>query len=109
MADYFVRPGERGHLTLFPGVEAHTMAGQQVMLSWVDFEPRAEVPAHSHPHEQIGVLLEGELEFQVGDEQRTLQPGDMWRIPGGVVHRVVAGPAGARALDVFHPVRQEYL
>jgi quercetin dioxygenase-like cupin family protein len=109
MADFFVQQGDRGHHTLFPGVEAYTMAGERLMLSWVDFEPHAVVPAHSHPHEQIGVLLDGELVFQIADQQRTLGPGDMWRIPGGVVHGVEAGSQGARALDVFHPVRQEYL
>jgi quercetin dioxygenase-like cupin family protein len=109
MSAYFVRPEECGYRVLFEGVEIRTMAGKDMMMSVVNFEPDAEVPTHSHPHEQIGLLLEGELLFTVGDERRELIAGDMWRIPGGVMHHVVAGPGGARALDIFHPVRQDYL
>ncbi len=109
MSKYFVRRDECGQHTIFPGVDIFTMAGQQIMLSVVELAPRAVVEAHSHPHEQIGILLEGELTFTIGDEQRVLSPGDAWRIPGGVVHEVMAGETAARAIDVFHPVREDYL
>ena len=108
MSRYFVRRDECSRHALFPGVDAFTMAGDKLMLSWVELEPHAIVELHSHPHEQLGLLLEGELTFTIGDEERQLGPGDMWRIPGGVVHRVVAGDKPARALDVFHPVRDDY-
>jgi quercetin dioxygenase-like cupin family protein len=57
----------------------------------------------------MGLLLEGELEFFVGDEHVVAHAGDMWRIPGGVRHKVIAGEVAARALDVFHPIREDYL
>ena len=41
-------------------------------------------------------------------ETKTLRPGDMWRIPGHVVHSAVAGDAPVKALDVFHPIREDY-
>lgn len=84
------------------------MAGVGTMLSLVTFAPGAVVEPHSHPHEQIGMLLEGELTFHIGDETRTLKPGEMWRIPGGVVHSAVAGNATVKALDVFNPIREDY-
>jgi quercetin dioxygenase-like cupin family protein len=97
------------HHNIFPGVDIHTLAGQQLMLSLVEFEPRSVVEWHSHPHEQMGLLLEGELEFFIDDERHLAKPGDMWRIPGGVRHRVVAGNRPAKALDVFCPIREDYL
>ena len=109
MSKYFVRRDECARHTIFPGVDIFTMAGHAVMLSYVQFEPHAVVEAHSHPHEQLGMLLEGELTFTIEDQQQVLQPGDTWRIPGGVVHRVVAGDKPAKALDVFHPVREDYV
>lgn len=108
MTSYFVQPTECSRHTIFPGVEIATMAGQAVMLSLVTFEPGAVVEPHSHPHEQVGMLLEGELTFTIGGETRTLRPGEMWRIPGGVVHSAVAGAAPVKALDVFHPIREDY-
>ena len=109
MSKYFVRRDECAQFSIFPGVDIFTMAGEKVMLSYVQLEPHAVVESHSHPHEQLGMLLEGELKFTVGDEQQLLVPGDTWRIPGGVEHSVVAGDTPARALDVFSPIREDYL
>ena len=44
-----------------------------------------------------------------GDEQKTLQPGDMYRIPGNVRHRVIALDEPVKALDIFYPIREDYL
>jgi quercetin dioxygenase-like cupin family protein len=52
--------------------------------------------------------LEGELTFIIGDEKASLQPGQMWRIPGGVVHSAIAGDQPVKALDVFCPIREDY-
>ena len=78
------------------------------MLSHVDMQPNSEVPEHSHPHEQVGMVLEGRAVFYIGAEEKTMGPGDMYRIPGGVKHRVVTRDQPLRALDVFFPVREDY-
>lgn len=108
MDPYIVDPQETRRRQLFEGVTIRAVAGDQIMLSVVEFEPHSVVEAHSHPHEQMGLLLEGELTFTIGDETQLVKAGQMWRIPGGVEHRVVAGDRPARALDVFHPVREDY-
>ena len=79
-----------------------------MMLSLVEMRPGAVVEEHSHPHEQVGILISGQLTFTIGDETQVVRPGQMWRIPGGVVHRAVAGNEPVRALDVFCPVREGY-
>lgn len=109
MGKYFVRRGECSQHTLFPGVEAFTVGGQDMLLSWVELAPGSTVERHSHPHEQMGVLIAGSVVFEIDGECQSLEPGDAWRIPGDVPHRVVAGDQGAKALDVFHPVREDYL
>ena len=105
---YYVSPSATSHHEIFPGVHIHTCAGEKMMLSLVEFQPHAVVEPHSHPHEQMGMLLEGELTFTIGGEKRTLKAGEMWRIPGGVVHSAVAGDKPVKALDVFHPIREDY-
>lgn len=109
LEEYFVPAGKGSHHQIFPGVEIRTSAGQAMMLSVVNFEPGAVVPEHSHPHEQMGLLVSGRLEFTIGGQTRILESGDLWRIPGGVPHRVVALDGPAVALDVFHPIREDYL
>ena len=108
MSNYFVTKPECSTHNIFPGVNIFTAAGEEMMLSLVEFDAGSEVLEHSHPHEQMGMLLEGELEFIIGGERRVVKPGEMWRIPGGVLHSAKAGPQPVRALDVFHPVREDY-
>jgi quercetin dioxygenase-like cupin family protein len=108
MFRFFVDKNECSHHEIFPGVHIYTVAGGELMLSLVEMEPGAVVEKHDHPHEQMGLMLEGEAEFTIGDEQRLIRAGQMWRIPGGVPHKVVAGEKPVRALDVFHPVREDY-
>jgi quercetin dioxygenase-like cupin family protein len=108
MPKYLVQRAQCSRHEIFPGVEIFTTAGEQMMLSFVEFQPHAVVPPHSHPHEQMGLLLEGELTFTIGDEVHRVRPGDMWRIPGGVLHSAVAGNQPVKALDVFHPIREDY-
>jgi quercetin dioxygenase-like cupin family protein len=105
---FFVPAGSGSRHVIFPGVVIHTVAGQNAMLSVVRFEAESEVLEHSHPHEQMGLLVEGRLEFTIGGITRILEPGDIWRIPGGVPHRVRALDQPALALDVFQPIREDY-
>lgn len=105
----FVDKSQCSRHNIFPGVDVFTAAGEQMMLSLAVFEPHAVVAAHSHPHEQVGMVVAGRATFYVGDEERSLGPGEMYFIPGGVTHRVVATEEGLTALDVFHPVREDYL
>jgi quercetin dioxygenase-like cupin family protein len=109
VGDYFVPAGSGSRHVIFPGVEIRTTAGRQLMLSVVKFEPGSVVPDHSHPHEQMGMMISGRLEFTVADTTRVLGPGGIWRIPGGLVHSVRALEEPAVALDVFHPIREDYL
>ena len=108
MSHYFPGRDECSRHTIFPGVTIQTCAADKMMLSVVDLAPHAVVEEHAHPHEQVGMVLEGRAVFWIGGEEKTLGPGDLYRIPGEVRHRVVALDAPVRALDIFYPVREEY-
>ena len=108
MVQHFVDKNACVHHRIFPGVDIYTTCGDEMMLSLVEMEPHAIVEEHSHPHEQMGLMLEGEAEFTIGGQQQRVTAGQMWRIPGGVLHRVVAGPRPVAVLDVFHPPREDY-
>jgi len=109
MSNYFTQRDDCTHYEIFPGVHIYTKACREMMLSLVEFEPGAVVEEHSHPHEQVGMVLQGRAHFFVGEEDRVLGPGDMYTIPGNVKHRVVAVEGPVKALDIFHPIRDDYL
>jgi len=95
-------------IELGPGVRIRTPHGENIMLSLVEIDSGAVVPPHSHPHEQAGIVLEGQLELTIAGETRVLPQGSAYLIPGGALHsaRAVGGPC--RALDVFSPIREDY-
>lgn len=91
-----------------PGCRLRTPFGEKLMLSHLEMEPGAEIPWHSHPHEQGGMLIRGRLELSIGSETRIVEPGAMFLIPGHVPHRARALDEPVLVLDVFSPVREDY-
>lgn len=92
-----------------PGCRLRTPYGQNLMLSHVDMDEGAVIPLHEHPHEQGGVVLKGRLELTIADEVRILEPGEMYLIPPNTPHKAVAVDGPAVALDVFSPIREDYV
>ncbi|UCH60099.1 MAG: cupin domain-containing protein [Anaerolineales bacterium] len=105
---YFPIPDQRDKRELFAGVNARTFWGENMLMALVELEPNAIVPSHHHVHEQCGIVLQGELQFTIGDESKLLKPGDVYLIPSGVEHTVIVGPKPAQVLDVFNPVREDF-
>ena len=108
MSLYFPTADELSRHTIFPGVQIQTAAAEHLMMSVVDLEPHAVVQEHAHPHEQVGMVLQGRAVFTIGGEEKTLQAGDLYRIPGHIRHKVVALDQPVRALDIFYPIREDY-
>lgn len=108
MNRYIVDKKDCVHHRIFPGVDIYTTSCEQMMLSLVEMEPHAIVEEHSHPHEQVGLMLEGEADVTIGGQSQRVSAGHMWRIPGGVLHKFVALDRPVRAIDVFHPLREDY-
>ncbi len=94
---YFHDSRTRAAKTLVPGVDARTFWGERMLVAVVDQDAGAVIPPHSHPHEQVGTVLEGTLSFTIGGETRQVGPGDVWVIPGGVEHSVIMGDTGGAA------------
>lgn len=93
---------------IWDGVTARVVEGERVSMALVELEPGGLVPEHHHENEQLGLVVEGEVSFRVGGEERTLGPGGTWRIASDVPHSVRAGADGAVVVDVFSPVRHDW-
>ena len=78
------------------------------MVNLIEFDPGATVPAHSHPHEQLGIVLRGMQALVVDGVAHELGPMEGYVLPGHVEHSAYCGPDGATVIDVFAPVREDY-
>jgi len=90
------------------GFTARMIHTDNMTIAYVDVEAGAELPEHAHVHEQVTNLLEGEFEFVLGGESIHLKPGQVVVIPSNVPHSGRALTA-CRILDVFQPVREDFL
>jgi len=95
---------EREIIPGFRGVFAHS--AKMTLACWTTDEG-AVLPSHSHPHGQIIHVVEGKLEMTLEGETRLLDPGVIALVPAGRVH---SGRAltRVRAIDAFHPAREDY-
>jgi quercetin dioxygenase-like cupin family protein len=91
------------------GIQRRTLVWGERML-FVEFvlAKGSGVPPHQHPHEQLGYVVSGWMEFTIGDEVRVLGPGDAYRMPSEVVHSTKA-LEDTVVVDVFSPIREDYL
>ena len=83
--------------------------GAVTTVNWFDPGYKTVGP-HSHPFDQLSYVLAGAMRFYVGDEVFDLTSPAVLHIPGGVPH--CAEPLGeerALNIDVFAPVREDYL
>ncbi len=67
----------------------------------------ASLPTHSHPHEQVANLIEGEFKLTVDGEEKILKPGSVAIVPSNALHTGTA-ITDCRIIDVFYPIREDY-
>jgi quercetin dioxygenase-like cupin family protein len=108
-AAVFEKCSDDGYRNPLSGVEQKTLVhGEKTLMVEFRLEKGAALPVHSHPHEQIGYLVQGRMQLTIGTEIHDVAPGDSWCIPGGVFHNAEIIEDSV-AVEVFAPVREEYL
>src|SRR4026209_2407739 len=105
MEPQFVRLDQVRAFELVAGVTGQPLFGEGAMLNLIRFEPGSTVPLHSHPHEQLGIVLEGMQALVVDGVAHELVPFEAYVLPGGVEHSAYCGPEGAPGPDVSAPAR----
>lgn len=92
-----------------PGLRFRPVLGERTMVNFVSFEPHTEAPMHVHVEEQIVLVIEGEFEFNLDGDVRTMRTGDMAVIPSWVPHGALTRDSRCREIDVFNPPRRSLL
>ena len=110
MARIFRRHDEAGApVEALPGVGRRTLVhGERMLMTEFLLSGGRELPEHSHPHEQAGYLVKGHIVLRIGGVEHDTLPGGSWCVPAGVRHGA-AIVEDSVALEVFSPVREDYL
>lgn len=80
-------------------VQTSVIRSEAGLVVFFTFLQDLTLPSHSHGA-QWGMVIEGEIEFTIGDATRIYRPGDSYSIAAGVPHGARIA-AGTRVVDVF--------
>lgn len=102
---------ERWPLEKHVGVTSKLLVdGQNMTVLWSRWEPNASAPEHSHPHEQIGICLEGQIILTINGQDYTVNAGEFYHIPSNTPHAERNDKAVPAILtDFFSPIRSDLL
>ncbi len=104
-----VKGAETKQVEMVPGVRRRTLGhGSSMLLAEFSLSRGAELPMHTHPHDQVGYVVRGSMRLTMGGEARIYEAGDSYYIPGDVPHGAET-PEDAVVVDVFCPPREDYL
>ena len=94
------------------GIRRRVISTDKIMVVQYLYEPAAVFPAHQHPQEQIVLVVKGELEFWVENENQKfyLRADSILTIPGNILHGAcVTGSEPVESINIFHPIKEDFL
>ena len=90
------------------GVEMRVVHGEKMTIVYFSLAPGAEMPEHSHPHEQMGTVLAGKIEIVVDGEKKIIDQGSVYHVPSNAVHSGRCLELPSEAIEVFSPPREDF-
>jgi len=93
---------------LLPGYKVRFVHSDNVTLAFWDVKAGSKLPTHSHVHEQVSQIAEGEFELTIEENTFVLKQGKVAIIPSNVEH---SGKAitDCKIVDTFYPLREDYI
>ena len=103
--DWSTLPVER----IAEGIERQMLWGERVMVCRLRIAPHVVTAPHEHPHEQIVIVDRGRVVFTVDGQERIATAGDVLHFPAGVQHGATMLDEEVVLIDIFSPVREDFL
>jgi len=93
------------------GIMQRVFRGNDVLIGYSELHPHMDPSPHSHPYEQIFMLMKGRVKLHVADEVIVCTEGSVVRIPPDVIHW--AEPPSAEDgvainMDIWTPYRPDF-
>lgn len=105
----FYKADPKGFKEVLPGIKLKTLVyGRNTLFTEFRMDAGSVLPKHSHVHEQTGYLTKGKIRLTIDNLEFTVETGDSWCIPGNTEHSAEILKDSV-AIEVFSPVRDEYL
>jgi amino-acid N-acetyltransferase len=91
-----------------PGSKMWGLSLEKTMLTYFEVQPNCVFEAHQHESEQITLVLEGVLYFDVNGAVYPVKAGEVIAIPSNIKHSVFTKDDFVKAVDAWSPVMDKY-
>jgi quercetin dioxygenase-like cupin family protein len=91
------------------GIARQMVVGDRLMICRFRFAPNIATPEHSHPHEQMSIVVQGHVRFSIEGQERICSPGDVLHFPCGCRHGATMMDEEVVLIDIFSPIREDFL
>jgi len=106
---YMITKKEQAKKRTFKGVSLDVLAvGEKSMVAKMNYAKGNYASTHAHPNEQSGYVISGKYRLIIETLDVELNPGDSYSIPENVSHSFEV-IEGGEVIDVFTPIREDYL
>jgi quercetin dioxygenase-like cupin family protein len=92
-------------------LDRRLITAERMMLAHVYLKKGCVVPMHEHENEQLTYILQGALQFYIGEEDEEgviVREGEVLHLPSRVPHKAVA-LEDTLDVDIFSPPRQDWI
>ncbi len=91
-----------------PSIARQFISTGRVTIARFELKRGGIVPRHSHENEQVSYIISGALKFVFDDREIVVRGGELIQIPPNLPHAAEVIEE-CLALDVFSPVRQDWI
>ena len=92
-----------------PGIKRQMIVGTKMTMCRFTFDPFVVTAEHTHPHEQMTLIVQGKVRFIIEGEVKILAPGDVVHFPPNNRHGATMLDEQVVLIDIFSPVREDFL
>jgi quercetin dioxygenase-like cupin family protein len=92
-------------------LDRRLITAERMMLAHVYLKKDCVVPMHEHENEQLTYILQGALQFFIGEEDEEgviVREGEVLHLPSRVPHKAIA-LEDTLDVDIFSPPRQDWI
>jgi quercetin dioxygenase-like cupin family protein len=91
------------------GLMRQFITASRLTIARLEMKKGCRVASHSHENEQVTIVLSGALKFDVAGKEIVVRGGETLELPPHVPHAVVEVLEDSQVVDVFSPIRQDWI
>src|SRR5438270_5895100 len=91
------------------GIDRQMVIGQNIMICRLRFDAHVDTPVHSHPHEQMTLVIKGKVKFTIAGSSVVVVPGDVLHFPPNQEHGATMLDEEVILVDIFSPIREDFV